>query len=450
MLRLYSVSMTDRVTIVGAGLAGCEAAWQLSRAGIPVDLLEARPAVQSPAHQTLLPGELVCSNSLRSDAPESAPGQLKAELRRSDSLILRAADATRVPAGGALAVDRTAFAWRVTAELLRLPNLRLRRHAVDDLPSGPVVLASGPLTSAGLSKALGHLLGAGLYFYDAIAPIIDAESIDWERAYHGARRDPGCQDYVNCPLDAEQYRRLVQGLLTGEQTPPHPFEEPRFFEGCLPVEVMASRGPDVLAYGPLRPVGLEDPRTGRRPHAVVQLRAEDPARTSYNLVGFQTRLTQPEQRRVFRMIPGLQRCRFFRFGSIHRNAYIDAPRLLGPRLELRGAAHVRAAGQLAGVEGYLESTAMGMLAGVLLAADLRGVALDPPPETTATGALYHHLLRARMPGERFEPQKINFGLLPPAPKGPRRKRERRRAVVQRAMSDFGGWADGLGGLSRRS
>ncbi len=438
--------MESGATIIGGGLAGCEAAWQLNRAGLEVELFEARPAIQSPAHHSLLLGELVCSNSLRSDSDQSAPGLLKAEMRCAGSLIMTAADALRVPAGSALAVDRSAFAWRVTGELLALPNLRLSRQAVETLPDGPTILASGPLTSPGLSRELERLLGKGLYFYDAIAPIVDAESIDWERVYLGARRDPESTDYVNCPLDQPEYRRLVSALLLGKQTPLHPFEEPRFFEGCLPVEVMASRGEEVLSHGPLRPVGLEDPRTGRRPHAVVQLRAEDSSRSSYNLVGFQTRLTQPEQRRVFRLIPGLERCKFFRYGSIHRNSFIDAPRLLGPHLELQAAEQIKVAGQLAGVEGYLESTAMGLLAGLMLAAELKGIPLEPPPRTTAMGSLLWHLIRPHAPGERFEPSKINFGLLPPPEQRIRRKRERRQEVARRALADMQSWVEGLKAL----
>ena len=429
------------VIVLGGGLAGCEAAWQLCRRGLEVELLEARPAVQSPAHQTLLLGELVCSNSLRSDADGTAPGVLKEEMRRLGSLVMDAAAHTRVPAGSALAVDRDAFAWRLTATLLQQPNVRLRRQPVDAIPPAPAVLASGPLTSAGLSRALTELLGQGLYFYDAIAPIMDAASLDMTRAFFGARREPDSKDYINCPMDREAYMALVVGLRQGRQTPPHPFEEPRFFEGCLPVEVMAGRGPEVLAHGPLRPVGLTDPNTGRQPYAVVQLRAEDPNGQSYNMVGFQTRLVQSEQRRVFRLIPGLERVRFLRYGSIHRNTFIDAPRVLGPSLDLRAAPGIKAAGQLAGVEGYLESTAMGLLAGLFMAADVLGTRLEPPPVTTAMGALLDHITRPRAKGERFEPSKINFGLLPPLANAPRRKRERRQALAERALEDMDRWIE---------
>jgi methylenetetrahydrofolate--tRNA-(uracil-5-)-methyltransferase len=433
---------TPRATVVGGGLAGSEAAWQLLRAGVEVELIEARPTVQSPAHAGLLLGELVCSNSLRSDAPDTASGLLKAELRRAGSLILHAADRTRVPAGSALAVDRAAFAGRITWTLLRQRGLRLRRHALEGLPDGPTVLATGPLTAPGLGAALGRLVGAGLHFYDAIAPIVDGASLDWGALFRGARgaADAEGADYVNCPLDRAQYDRLVELLRRGRCLPPHPFEEPRYFEGCLPIEVMAVRGDDVLAHGPMRPVGLVDPRSGRRPYAVIQLRAEDEARSAYNLVGFQTRLTRPEQRRIFREIPGLQNARFLRFGSIHRNTYLDAPRQLGPRLELRAVPHVRVAGQLAGVEGYLESTAIGLLAGLFVAAELTGRPLESPPRATALGALLNHLTRQRARDERFEPQNVAFGLLPGlGPQQPRDKGRRRLALCARAHAELSPW-----------
>jgi methylenetetrahydrofolate--tRNA-(uracil-5-)-methyltransferase len=432
--------------VVGGGLAGSEAAWQLLRSGVAVQLCEARPAHASPAHATLLLGELVCSNSLRSDAEDTAPGLLKAELRRAGSLIMQAADATRVPAGSALAVDRSAFAWRITAELLAQPGFGLFRYPLERLPEGPAVLASGPLTSPRLSAELGRVLGEGLHFYDAIAPIVDASSLDWDRVFLGSRRDPAGRDYVNCPMTREQYDRFVEALRAGARLAPHSFEEPRYFEGCLPVEVMAARGDDVLAHGPLRSVGLRDPRAAQRPHAVVQLRAEDAARTSYNLVGFQTRLLQGEQRRVFRLIPGLERADFLRYGSIHRNTYLDAPRLLHADLRLRAAPRLRIAGQISGVEGYLESTAIGLLAGLFLAAELRGVKLPPPPSTTALGALLRHLTRPRAVGERFEPSNITFGLLPLPSTRVRDKRSRRRAVRERALADLEDWLPSLQGL----
>ena len=438
-----------RITIIGGGLAGSEAAYQLLQAGLRVALVEARPAVQSPAHHSLLLGELVCSNSLRSDAAHTAPGLLKQELRQVGSLVLQAADATRVPAGSALAVDRDAFAWHVTSTLTLHPRLRLRRYPLETLPAGPAVLASGPLTSAALAGDLTRLAGDhGLYFYDAIAPIVDAESIDFERVFLGARRDPTGKDYVNCPLDRAQYYQLVEAITGAAATPRRAFEERRHFEGCLPVEEMARRGPDVLAYGPLRPVGLVDPRTGARPFAVLQLRAEDEAGSSYNMVGFQTRLLRPEQRRVFRLIPGLEQARFLRYGSVHRNSYLDAPNLVGPRLDLAGAAGVKVAGQLSGVEGYLESTAMGLVAGLLLASELRGVALDPPPRTTALGSLVHHLCKPRSPGERFEPSNMTYGLLPRPQQRIRNKRQRRQLVCEQALQDLAGWTRQVEALRR--
>ena len=432
--------------VIGGGLAGSEAAHQLLRCGLPVTLVEARPAVQSPAHHSLLLGELVCSNSLRSDAPGTASGLLKEEMRRAGSLVMEAADATRVPAGSALAVNRLAFAWRVTSRLLQA-GLRLRRHAITALGEGPAILASGPLTSPGLSRELSALSAGRLYFYDAIAPVVEAASIDWERVFYGARREPNSRDYVNCPMDRQQYEDLVLALRDAATVPRRSFEEPRYFEGCLPVEVMAGRGFEVLSHGPLRPVGLFDPRSPGRPHAVVQLRAEDRAGTSFNLVGFQTRMLRPEQRRVFRMIPGLGEARFLRYGSVHRNTYLDAPRLLGPRLELRRTPRVKVAGQISGVEGYLESTAMGLVTGLLLASELKaGRPLEPPPRTTALGALVFHVTRMRAEGEHFEPSNITFGLLPPLKEKIRKKRLRRLAKCERALEDLGEWLREVNGV----
>jgi methylenetetrahydrofolate--tRNA-(uracil-5-)-methyltransferase len=430
------------VTIVGGGLAGCEAAWQLLRRGIAVEIVEARPSVQSPAHRGLLLGELVCSNSLRSDAEDTASGLLKAELRRAGSLVLEAADATRVPAGSALAVDREAFSLALTARLAFHPLLRIRRAALSSLPSPPAVLASGPLTTPELSASLVGALGhGGLYFYDAISPIVDAATVDPARVFLASRREQGEGDYLNAPMDRDTYDRFVEALRSAAQVTPRPFEEPRYFEGCLPVEVMAARGDDVLAHGPMRPVGLIDPRTGRRPYAVVQLRAEDEARAALGLVGFQTRLTYPEQARVFRMIPGLEAASFLRYGSIHRNTYLDSPRLLGPRLDLAAKPGVKVAGQISGVEGYLESTASGLVAGILLASELLGHPLDPPPPETALGSLARHVTRPRASLERFEPSNITFGLMPPADLRIRDKRLRRVAVRERALERLVPWLD---------
>jgi methylenetetrahydrofolate--tRNA-(uracil-5-)-methyltransferase len=447
------MSMKDAVTVIGGGLAGCEAAWQLAHAGLPVTILESKPALLSPAHSTPLLAEIVCSNSLRSDAPDSPAGLLKAELRRAGSIIIACADATRVPAGDALAVDRVAFSRLVTARLANHPNIRIQRRLVDELPEGPTILATGPLTGGRLARILSDLCGKPLYFYDALAPIVDADTIDMTIAFRASRQRPvrngasnghpaegGAQegDYLNCPLDRDEYRAFVEAVRVGRKVLPHSFEEAKYFEGCLPIEVMAERGLDVLAFGPMRPIGLVDPRTGRRPYAVVQLRAENRHRTAYNLVGFQTRLAYPEQPRVFRMIPGLQRAELLRYGSIHRNSYVDAPRLLGSELELRARPQLRLAGQITGVEGYIESTAMGLLAARFCAARLQGRPLTPPPPESAIGALHAHITRPRAADERFEPMNINFGLLPPLPGRPN-KRDRRHLHATRALQAFTGW-----------
>ena len=421
------------VHVVGGGLAGCEAAWQLAERGRKVALVDMKPALLSPAHRTPALCELVCSNSLRSDDPEAPAGLLKAELRRCGSLVIACADRHRVPAGDALAVERFGFGREVTARLALHPNVRIERRVLAELPAGPTIVATGPLTGGGLARTvLGLLGGDRLYFYDAIAPIVDADTIDWTHAFRASRyRDSA--DYVNCPLGEDEYYAFVTEVRAGRKVAPHAFEEPRYFEGCLPVEVMAERGVDVLAHGPMRPVGLTDPRTGRRPFAVVQLRAENAYGTSYNLVGFQTRLAYPEQKRIFRMIPALREAEFLRFGSIHRNAYIDAPSLLGPTLELVARPDVRFAGQMTGVEGYIESCAIGLLAAWFAA----GLA-EAPPATTALGGLHHHLTARRAPGEKFAPTNINFGLLPP-PDDRARKKDRRAAVVARAERDLGAW-----------
>jgi methylenetetrahydrofolate--tRNA-(uracil-5-)-methyltransferase len=428
------------VTVIGAGLAGCEAAWQLARAGLEVDLREAKPAAFSPAHGSPLCAELVCSNSLKSDDPETAAGTLKSELRRLGSLVLACADATRVKAGGALAVERAAFARRVTTALALEPRVRLQRGGDAPAPAGPVIIATGPLTFGPLARELTRLLGEALHFYDAIAPIVDVDSIDFGRAFRGDRWGATGTDaaYINCPLSTEEYRALVAALRAGTKVPPHGFEEPRYFEGCLPVEVLAERGDQALAFGPLRPVGLFDPRGGPRSHAVVQLRPEDPAGRTYNLVGFQTRLTYPEQRRVFRMIPGLERAEFVRLGSIHRNSYLRAPELLGAELELRARPEWRFAGQITGVEGYTESIAMGLLAGRFLAARLAGAQLAPPPPETGIGALHRHVTRPRAPGERYDPVHVTHGLVPPL-EGRMKKQERGRRYHERAMAALEGW-----------
>jgi len=424
--------------VLGAGLAGCEAAVQLARAGLEVDLLEMKPAVFSPAHRLAGPAELVCSNSLKSDAPDTAHGLLKRELRDLGSVVMQAADQTRVPAGTALAVDRQAFSDAMRAILAAHPRIHFQEGSkVDDFPPGEVILATGPLTSEPLAARLMALVGEeDLYFYDALAPIVEADSIDRQRVFAASRWGKGEPDYLNCPLNREEYGRLVAALLEAPRTPLREFEKAHYFESCLPVEVLAERGEDTLAFGPLRPVGLEV--DGRRPYAVVQLRPENREKSAYNLVGFQTKLTQAAQAEVFRLIPGLEQARFLRYGAVHRNLYIDAPRVLNPRFGLTAEPRIRLAGQITGVEGYLESAAMGLLAGRQLAADLGGPAFLAPPADTALGALCAHLRGAGLQ-KRYEPMNIHFGLLPQA--GGRGRRQKREKAIERARRAFAAWLE---------
>jgi methylenetetrahydrofolate--tRNA-(uracil-5-)-methyltransferase len=432
------------VHVIGGGLAGCEAAWQLAERGVRVALVDMKPVALSPAHGTPLLCELVCSNSLRSDDESAPAGLLKAELRRAGSLVIACADQHRVPAGDALAVERAGFGREVTVRLALHRNVTIERRVVDDLPAGPVILATGPLTGGRLARQVRDLLGGDrLYFYDAIAPIVEADSIDWEHAFRASRwNGDDDADYVNCPLDEDEYRAFVLAVRAGRKVAPHRFEEPKYFEGCLPVEVMADRGDDVLAFGPMRPVGLVDPRTGKRPFAVVQLRAENRYGTAYNLVGFQTRLAYPEQKRIFQMIPALRQAEFVRFGSIHRNSYIDSPKLLGAELELRSRPDVRFAGQITGVEGYIESCAMGLLAALFCAGRLADRTVTAPPLTTALGGLYHHVTAPRGVKQAFVPTNINFGLLPP-PEERVKKKDRRAWLVARARRDLGPWLEAV-------
>jgi methylenetetrahydrofolate--tRNA-(uracil-5-)-methyltransferase len=438
--------METCVTIIGAGLAGAEAAWRLACAGVSVELREMRPARRSPAHVLDSLAELVCSNSLRSDNPTNAVGLLHEELRRLGSLVLAAADETRVPAGDALAVDRERFSRRVTERLAAHPLVRILRQEVTALPEPPrlALVATGPLTSDALAAELSALAGDRLHFYDAIAPIVAAESVDRNIAYARSRYGKGTgDDYLNLPLDEAQYRAFVAALLAGEKVAPHAFEEPRYFEGCLPIEVMAERGPDVLAYGPMKPVGLEDPRTGKRPFAVVQLRREDEAGTAWNLVGFQTRLTWPEQRRIFRtFVPGLRDAEFLRLGQVHRNTFVDAPRVLAPDLSLRARPHVFLGGQITGVEGYVESAACGHLAARAILDRLAGRPFRPPPPSTAMGALHRHLTAAaHPPGYDYQPTNIVFALFPPLTGRHRGKAARKEAHVARARKEIETWLD---------
>ncbi len=425
------------ITVVGAGLAGCEAALQLARRGLAVELLEMKPARYSPAHHLPGPAELVCSNSLKSDDPDTAHGLLKQELRGLGSGLLEAAQRARVPAGTALAVDRERLCGEMQELLARQPGIRFRPGAcVETLPEGMVILATGPLTEGGPAEFLRQASGDDLmHFFDALAPIVSGDSLDREVIFAGSRWGRGAdEEYLNCPLEEADYRRFVEALLAEEPARRHGFEETRFFEGCLPIEEMARRGPDTLAFGPMRPVGLR--RAGRRPFAVVQLRAENAARTAFNLVGFQTRLSPAGQRRVFRLIPGLSRAEFLRYGAMHRNLYLDAPRLLDDGLRLRACPRVRPAGQITGVEGYVESAAVGLLTGRMLADELQGRAPRPPPPETALGALYGHL-RGRLGAPTFEPMNIHFGLLPPAPQA--RREARRAEMLRRAREALSRW-----------
>ncbi len=418
-----------RVVVVGAGLAGSEAALLLSAAGVPVDLVEMRPAVSSAAHRTGLFAELVCSNSLGSDAVDSGKGLLKAELRALGSNLVALADRVRVPAGKALAVDRDAFAAIVTEVVRSRQNVSVATAEVRRIPDDPlVVLACGPLPSEALSDAIAELLGdEGLYFYDAISPIVDAASVDHGAGFVADRYGAGGGDYLNLPMDRERYEAFLAALLSARVVPARPFEEERYFESCMPIEVIARRGPETLLFGPLRPVGLRDPATGKTPYAVVQLRKENAVGTMYNLVGFQTKLAYPEQERVFSMIPGLSRAAFLRHGSVHRNAFVDARRHLHPSLECRKRPGLFLAGQITGVEGYVESIASGFVAAVSAAARARGEEPDLFPAASMTGALMRHITSPG-PGV-FQPMNANFGLLPEALPGRKRERKARQAAA---------------------
>ncbi len=408
--------MTKKVSVIGGGLAGCEASWQLAQRGVEVVLYEMKPSLFSPAHESEQLAELVCSNSFRSNAVDSAVGLLKEEMRRLGSLIMTGAAATMVPAGKALAVDRNMFARHITQAIERHPAITVRREEVVSLPDSgcqPVILATGPLTSASLSTRLLELTGEKLAFYDAIAPIVDAESLNWDRVYRKSRwDDEGPGDYLNCPFTKEEYELFLASLLSAEMVPLQSFEKEKYFEGCLPIEVMAGRGADTLRYGPMKPVGLAHPETGEVPYAVMQLRAENRTGTMFNMVGFQTKLKYGEQQRVFRMIPGLEQAEFLRLGSIHRNTFICAPDLLDTSLQMKNVPGLFIAGQLSGVEGYVESAAMGLLAGINAAGlATKGSVPEPPPAATAFGALLRHLTSSD--GRYFQPSNVNFGLFPP-------------------------------------
>ena len=427
------------ITIIGAGLAGCEAAWQIARQGIPVDLFEMRPHRMTPAHQSGRLGELVCSNSLRGTGMHNAVGLLKEELRRCNSLFISAADTHAVPAGGALAVDRDGFADHLTKAIEDHPLITLRRQEITDIPDDRlVIIASGPLTSDALAEKISALTGQDhLYFYDAIAPIIEADSIDRDQVFAASRYDRGGADYLNCPFDKEQYLAFVENLCKGEKVAPRDFEKVVHFEGCMPIEVLAERGEMTLAFGPMKPVGLRDPRTGRDSFAVVQLRQDDRHANLYNLVGFQTKLTYPEQERIFRTIPGLENANFARLGSMHRNTFINTPAALNETLQLRQAPNIFFAGQITGVEGYVESAASGFLAGLFAAACHQGMSFQPPPVTTALGALLNYPVNASP--ENFQPMNITYGLFPALEKRIRKRRDRRQALADRALADLELW-----------
>ena len=421
------------VTVIGAGLAGSEAAWQLAQRGIHVTLCEMKPHKTTPAHETEYFAELCCSNSLRSDQLENAVGLLKEELRRLDSLIIRCADATRVPAGGALAVDRHGFARMVTEELRNHPNVTVVEGEVTEIPEGDVIIASGPLTSDALAEKLQQLFAdaATLNFFDAAAPLVSFESVDMDSAYFASRYDKGTPDYINCPMNEEEYKAFWSALIEAEEAEVHGFEDKQVFEGCMPVEVMARRGQDTLRYGPLKPKGLPDPKTGRDPYAVVQLRKDNADGTIYNLVGFQTHLKWGEQKRVFSMIPALKNAQYLRYGVMHRNTYLDSPRLLDRYYRLRKEPRIAFAGQMTGVEGYVESCASGFLAGIELARRLRGMGPVDFPQETAIGALGLYVSNESVGS--FQPMNINFGIMPPLGYKVKGKRNKNAELSARSL-----------------
>lgn len=433
----------NRVIIIGGGLAGCEAAGVLTGNGLPVTLYEMKPRRFSPAHRSPFLAELVCSNSLRSADTESAVGLLKEEMRRLGSLIMEGADRTAVPAGKALAVDRTLFSRHIEETLANRPELHIIREECLRIPrEETVIVAAGPLASDALAEDILGLTGKDhLYFYDAISPIIHAESIDRNLVFPASRYGKGEGDYLNCPFSEEAYRRFLEALLSGREVPLRPFEDPKYFEGCLPIEILARRGDDTLRFGPMKPVGLVDPRTGKQPWAVLQLRMENREGTLYNLVGFQTKLAWPEQERIFRLIPGLEKAEFARFGSIHRNTFLDSPGLLNGALQFHSRENLFFAGQITGVEGYVESAASGLLAGISAALFVTGRPFPPPPTTTALGALLHHVTGAT--GRNFQPMNVNFGLFPALP-GKVPKKLRGKLYGERALQDLAEWKDRIG------
>ncbi len=446
--------MTAQIRIIGAGLAGSEAAWQCARHGIEVELFEMRPARSTPAHQTADFAELVCSNSLKSDSENSAPWLLKEEMRRAGSLLLRIARECAVPAGHALAVDRVAFAAKVTEAVSREPRITVRREevtSIDESGHRITIIATGPLTSEALAAEIARLSASGceaashdphLYFYDSISPIVEADSIDMSRVYMAARYDKGSADYINCPMTQEDYARFYDALLAAQSVEERDWEKLNYFESCLPIEEIARRGRDTLRFGPMKPVGLKDPRTGRMPYAVVQLRQENLRADSYNLVGFQNHLKFGEQARVLRLIPGLENARFLRYGQIHRNTYINGPALLRETLQMKAHPRVLFAGQICGVEGYVESIATGLMAGLHAAALSLGTDLVPPPRPSAFGSLTHYVTHAD--ARNFQPANITFDLLPALEKKIRDRKERHRLQCELALKHFDEWLERTG------
>ncbi len=429
-------NLAPGVTVVGAGLAGCEAAWQLAQRGIQVQLVEMKPQKRTPAHVSDDFAELVCSNSLRAAAIENAVGLLKEEMRQLDSVILAAADSNQVAAGGALAVDRTGFAQTVTQKICSHPNIQVVHEEVTQIPAGTVILASGPLTSEPLAAAIGNLFPETAYlnFYDAAAPIVTLESVDMSSAFFASRYDRGTPDYVNCPMSKEEYQAFWQALISAREATVHGFDDGGVFEGCMPVEVMARRGEDTLRFGPMKPVGLRDPRTGRESYAVVQLRRDNRSGTIYNIVGFQTHLAFPEQKRVFSMIPALKNAEFVRYGVMHRNTYLDSPRLLDRYYRLHREPRIRFAGQITGVEGYVESAASGLLVGIETARELLG---QPPrdfPRETAIGALALYVSDETV--EKFQPMNINFGIIAPLGYRVKGKKNKNLEIAKRALAEI--------------
>lgn len=420
-------------TVIGAGLAGCECAWQLAQRGIPTELIEMKPAKKTPAHSSDDFAELVCSNSLRSDELSNAVGLLKEEMRRLDSVIMAAADENRVPAGGALAVDRAGFARTVTERVKSHPLITVRGEEAETIPDGRVVIATGPLTDGSMAERISELTpgGKALSFYDAAAPIVTFESIDMEKAFFASRYGKGTADYINCPMSQEEYKAFITELCAAEEAPIHGFDDGGVFEGCMPIEVMARRGEDTVRYGPLKPVGLDDPRTGREPYAVVQLRRDDAAGSLYNLVGFQTHLRFPEQKRVFSMIPGLENAVFVRYGVMHRNTFLDSPRLLDRYYRLKSQPRISFAGQMTGVEGYIESAASGLLVGIETARELGGKEPADFPAETAIGALALYVSNGAITG--FQPMNINFGIISPLGYKVKGKRNKNAEISKRSL-----------------